>query len=126
MSNEQENCGRSSRQQKIWVRDIRGPLSLNALDKYMGAVRRHPSPEISMTSTLGSFQSLNPSKSAYNAFFIGSIRFAPRKRIFEVMGSNTVQIFHKACRTYSCETDRLAKKGLPCPRLAHSVNNLLN
>ncbi|RLM86079.1 hypothetical protein C2845_PM04G09470 [Panicum miliaceum] len=58
MSNEQENCGRSSRQQKIWVSDIRGPLSLNALDEYMGAVRRHPSPEISMTSTLGSFQSL--------------------------------------------------------------------
>ena len=31
------------------------------------------------------------------------------------MGSNTVQIFRKACHTYSCYTDRLAKKGLPCP-----------
>jgi hypothetical protein len=70
-----------------WVADIRGALSVQVLREYLyiwdlvdGLVLQPEIPDQHRwkLTNLGPYSS----KSAYNAFFIGSIRFAPWKRIW--------------------------------------------
>ena len=56
------------------------------------------------------------SKSAYNAYFCGSIRFAPWKRIWKSWAPQNCKFFIWLAINNRCWTgDRLAKRGLPHP-----------
>jgi len=100
-----------------WVADIRGTLTVQVLREYRIWLmvwfynRRSP---INMWKLTNS--GLYSSKSAYNAFFLGSIRFAPWKHIWESWAPLRCKFFVWLAIKNRCWTaDRLAKHGLPHP-----------
>lgn len=121
-----------------WVSDIRGVLSASVLDEYLqlwelledvhlqqDAQDQH----IWKLSRSGAYSS----KSAYNAFFVGTIRFAPWKRIWKSWALWCCKFFIWLAALNRCWTaDRLAKRGLPhpasctlCDQAPEIINHLL-
>jgi len=104
-----------------WVADIRGALSVQVLREYLyiwdlvdGLVLQPEIPDQHRwkLTNLGPYSS----KSAYNAFFIGSIRFAPWKRIWRSWAPLRREFFiWLAIKNRCWPADRLAKCGLPHP-----------
>jgi hypothetical protein len=101
-----------------WVSDIRGPLSLRGLQQYLllwhtlGEVllSQDADKHVWMHSSSGMF-----SKSCYKAFFMGSISFEPRKRLWKSWAPPKCKFFlWLAIRNKCWTTDRL-RRGLQHP-----------
>jgi hypothetical protein len=109
MSNQQKNHGRTSRQQKMgeWHQGASLTEWIERVTSAMGAVTRHLSPEMAMTSTHWSFQFI-----AYNGFFVGSISFAHWTKKLKLWGPLWCNFFHKAWHTVVAQTDWLAMSGV--------------
>jgi len=104
-----------------WVADIRGALTVQVLREYLliwGLVDdlvlqpTVPDQHKWKLSISGTYSS----RSAYNAFFFGSIRSAPWKRIWRSWAPLRCKFFVWLAINNRCWTaDRLAKRGLPHP-----------
>jgi len=106
---------------RAWVSDIRGALTVQILIEYiylwemLSNVELQPDVEdthIWQFSNTGQYTS----KSAYEALFIGAIQFGPWERIWRSWAPSKCKFFlwvaaHKRCWT----GDRLARKGLQHP-----------
>jgi hypothetical protein len=117
-----------------WVADIRGALTVEVLREYLfiwglvdDLVLQPTVPDqhkwkLSITGTYSS-------RSAYNAFFLGSIRFTPWKRIWRSWAPLWCKFFVWLAINNQCWTaDRLAKRGLPhlpaCPLCDQAEENI--
>ncbi|WVZ53711.1 LOW QUALITY PROTEIN: hypothetical protein U9M48_004616, partial [Paspalum notatum var. saurae] len=121
-----------------WIADIKGALSVQALVDYLklwelvdGIVMQ---PEISDKHTWKLSRSgAYTSKSAYQAFFLGSVKFAPWKRIWKSCAPLRCKFFVWLAVKNKCWTaDCLSKRGLPhpntcplCDQAEETINHLL-
>ena len=103
-----------------WVADIRGALTVQVLREYLliwGVVDdlvlqpTVPDQHKWKLSISGKYSS----RSACNAFFFGSIRFAPWKRIWRSWATLRCKVFVWLAINLCWTADRLAKCGLPHP-----------
>ncbi|WVZ91046.1 LOW QUALITY PROTEIN: hypothetical protein U9M48_037269 [Paspalum notatum var. saurae] len=104
-----------------WVADIQGALTTQVLVKYLklwGLVEAFtlqptiPDQHIWKLTSSGQYSS----KSAYNAFFLGSVKFAPWKRTWKTWAPRRCKIFiWLAIKNRVWTADRLLKHGLPHP-----------
>jgi len=112
-------------QNRGWVRDIRGALTVQVLMEYLqvwdlldGVILQQGVPDQFRwkLNQLGSYSS----KIAYDACFVGSIRFPPWRRIWKSWAPLHCKFFlWLAIKQRIWTTGRLAKRGLPhqaaCP-----------
>lgn len=108
-----------------WITDIKGPLTVQVINEYLqiwdsvfgiGLQEGIPDQHVWKLTDSGSYTS----KSAYRAFFVGTVRFAPWKRIWNSWAPLKCKFFVWLAIYNRCWTaDRLAKRGLPhrdaCP-----------
>jgi hypothetical protein len=110
-------------QNRRWVHDIRGGLTVEVLLEYLriwdlvGGVILHEDVPDQYNWKLTQHESYT-SKSAYEAFFVGSIRFGPWRRIWKTWASPRCKffiwlVFHNRVWT----ADRLARRNLPHPEV---------
>lgn len=106
---------------RSWVEDITGALSVQVLVEYLQLwdlvdglelQANTPDQHIWRLNSQGTYSS----KSAYEALFFGSIKFAPWKCIWRSWAPLKCKIFiWLAVKNRCWTTDRLVKKGLPHP-----------
>ncbi|WVZ88479.1 LOW QUALITY PROTEIN: hypothetical protein U9M48_034996, partial [Paspalum notatum var. saurae] len=119
-----------------WIAYIKGTVSVQVLVEYLklwelvdGIVLQ---PEISEKHTWKLSRSgVYTSKSAYQAFFLGSVKFAPWKRIWKSCAPLRCKFF-LAVKNKCWTADHLSKRGLPhpstCPlydQAEETINHLL-
>lgn len=104
-----------------WVADIRGALTVQVLEEYIqiwdqveGIILQQGVPDMHKWDLTQSGE--YSSKSAYAAFYFGSIRFAPWKRVWKSWAPLRCKFFIWLVFKNRCWTaDRLAKRGLSHP-----------
>ncbi|WVZ56128.1 hypothetical protein U9M48_006704 [Paspalum notatum var. saurae] len=106
---------------RSWVADIRGALTVQVLVEYLaiwdlvdGLELRADVPDQHhwKLSSSGCYSS----KSAYDALFVGTIKFSSWKRIWKSWAPPNCKFFIWLAILNRCWTsDRLAKRGLSCP-----------
>ena len=121
-----------------WIEDIKGALTVQVLSDYLhiwdlveGTVLqpRTQYRHVWKLSSTGCYSS----KSAYNAMFVGSIKFSPSKRIWKTWAPANCKFFIWLAVNNRCWTsDRLAKRGMPhqpacplCDQAPETINHLL-
>jgi hypothetical protein len=124
---------------RCWISDIKGALTVQVLAGYLhiwdlveGAVLQPDTPDkhVWRLSSSGCYSS----KSAYNAMFVGTIKFSPWKRIWKTWAPANCKFFIWLAINNRCWTsDRLAKCGLPhqaacpfCNQAPETINHLLS
>jgi len=110
-----------------WVADVRGVFTVQVLAEYLQIrdlvdvlVLQQDVPDQHRwkLSSSGSYSS----KSAYQTFFLGTIKFAPWKRIWKSWAPLKCKFFVSLAINNRCWTaDRLAKRGMPHPQLNMSA-----
>ena len=119
---------------RSWVADIKGALSVQVLLEYLriwdhveGVVLQQEVPDQIRWKL--SQNGVYSSKSAYAAFFVGTIKFAPWRRIWKSWAPLHCKFFIWLAINNRCWTaDRLAKRGLPhhevCPLCDQEEENI--
>ncbi|WVZ94677.1 hypothetical protein U9M48_040542 [Paspalum notatum var. saurae] len=125
-------------QDRSWVHDIRGALSVQVLVEYLQLWNLIDNVELQhdtldqhtwRLSNLGIYSS----KSAYEAFFTGTIKFSPWRCIWKTWAPLKCKLFIWLAVKNRCWTaDRLAKRGLPhpsacplCDQAAETIQHIL-
>jgi len=106
---------------RSWVMDVRGALSVQVLTEYLlvwdlvdDTVLQHDVPDKHLWKLTQS--GVYSSKSAYSAFFLGSVGLSGWKRIWKGWAPLKCKVFLWLAKNNRCWTsDRLAKRGLPHP-----------
>ncbi|WVZ90185.1 LOW QUALITY PROTEIN: hypothetical protein U9M48_036512, partial [Paspalum notatum var. saurae] len=106
---------------RSWVMDVRGALSVQVLTEYLlvwdlvdDIVLQHDVPDKHLWKLTQS--RVYSSKSAYSAFFLGSVGLSGWKRIWKGWAPLKCKVFLWLAKNNRCWTsDRLAKRGLPHP-----------
>ncbi|WVZ83087.1 hypothetical protein U9M48_030267 [Paspalum notatum var. saurae] len=121
-----------------WVEDIRGALTVQVLLEYLaiwdmvdGLVLQHDvlDQHVWKLSASGSYSS----KSAYNAMFVGTIKFSPWRRVWKSWAPPKCKFFMWLAVNNRCWTsDRLARRGLPhqpacpfCDQAEETIHHIL-
>ncbi|WVZ75533.1 hypothetical protein U9M48_023578 [Paspalum notatum var. saurae] len=110
---------------RSWVADIRGALTVQWMDWSCGLIDQHHW----KLSSSGCYSS----KSAYDALFVGTIKFSSWKRIWKSWAPPNCKFFIWLAILNRCWTsDRLAKRGLPhhpscplCDQADESIQHIL-
>jgi hypothetical protein len=123
---------------RSWVEDIKGALTVQVLADYLsiwdlvdgvvlqpGVLDRH----VWKLSSNGTYSC----KSAYQAMFIGTIQFAPWRKIWRSWAPANCKFFAWLAINNRCWTsDRLARRGLPhqtacpfCDQAEETINHIL-
>jgi hypothetical protein len=108
-------------QNQRWVDDIKGALTVQVIFEYLKIVAWWMvcfCSKMCRTNFVWKLtqSDIYTSKSAYSAYFIGTIKFGPWRRIWNSWAPPRCKffiwlVFHNRCWT----VDRLAKRGLPHP-----------
>ncbi|WVZ70115.1 hypothetical protein U9M48_018809 [Paspalum notatum var. saurae] len=104
-----------------WATDIQGSLTVQVLVEYLKIWEMVDGMSLQPDIADQRFwkftrSSLYTSKSAYNAFFFGAIKFGPWKRVRKTWAPLRCKFFIWLAIKNTCWTaDRLAKRGLPHP-----------
>jgi hypothetical protein len=108
-------------QDRNWVHDIRGALSVQVLVEYLqlwnllGNVKLQLGTHDQLSWRLSN-HGIYSSKSAYEAFFTGTIKFGPWRCIWKTWVPSKCKLFiWLAVKNRYWTADRLAKRGLPHP-----------
>ncbi|WVZ93865.1 LOW QUALITY PROTEIN: hypothetical protein U9M48_039818 [Paspalum notatum var. saurae] len=124
---------------RCWVSNIKGALTIQVLVEYLhiwelleGVILQPDTPDtlIWRLSSSGCYSS----KSAYEAMFIGTIKFSPWKRVWKTWALGNCKLFIWLAIINRCWTsDRLAKRGLPhqlacpfCDQATETTNHVLS
>ena len=108
-------------QDRIWIADIRGALSVQVLVEYLQLWNLVDNLELQQDvpdqlSWRLSKHGTYSSKSAYEAYFTGTIKFGPWRRIWKTWAPLKCKFFVWLAVKNRCWTaDRLEKRGLPDP-----------
>ncbi|WVZ84849.1 LOW QUALITY PROTEIN: hypothetical protein U9M48_031834, partial [Paspalum notatum var. saurae] len=122
-----------------WVPDIKGALTVQVLIEYLHIwelleeVIIQPDTPDNLVWRLSS-SGCYSSKSAYEAMFIGTIKFSPWKRVWKAWAPGKCKFFMWLALNNRCWTSgRLAKRGLShqsacpfCDRTTESINHVLS
>ncbi|WVZ63856.1 LOW QUALITY PROTEIN: hypothetical protein U9M48_013454 [Paspalum notatum var. saurae] len=121
-----------------WVEDIRGALTIQVLLEYLAIwdmvdalVLQHDVPDqhVWKLPTSGSYSN----KSAYNAMFVGTIKFFPWRRLWKSWAPPKCKFFMWLAINNQCWTsDQLARHGLPhlpacpiCDQAEETIHHIL-
>ncbi|WVZ79973.1 hypothetical protein U9M48_027494 [Paspalum notatum var. saurae] len=115
---------------RCWVSDIKGALSVQDLVECIVLRPDIPDQLVWRLSSTGCYSS----ESAYNAMFVGTIKFSPWKRIWKTWAPANCKFFIWLAINNRCWTsDRLAQRGLPhqpacpfCDQAPETINHLLS
>jgi hypothetical protein len=100
-----------------WVSDIKGDLTVQVLIEYLKIWELCCS-QVFLINSVGSLRALDSThvKSDYRAFFFGSIKFGPWKRIWKSWAPLRCKLFIWLALNNKCWTaERLARRGLQHP-----------